>query len=181
MVKLLAGVATLLLATLLLASNALAEDWQRPDCSTFEEFSACRNAERNDYRRQKQQEFRANGLSFWYYERPDFSENKVVEKALKDKVEGALFFSFSVERDGSVSAVELSKKSSEEVAVYAGPILAAMKNWQFVPSEKSWANQEWRYQFFFEPEQCNEDTQEESCESGSDSGHGKQKSLLVEK
>ena len=161
-------------ASLLAASQAFSLDWQRPDCSNFDSFSECRNAERNDYRRLKQQELRDKGLSFWYYERPDFSDNENIEKALEKKVEGALFFSFNVERDGSVSSVALRDKSSEEVAVYAEPILAAMKNWQFVPSEKSWSNQEWRYQFFFDPEECEEgaeeDTEKESCEadSGSD-------------
>ena len=154
-------------ASLFAASQAFSLDWQRPDCSAFDSFSECRNAEANDYRRQKQQELRDKGLSFWYFERPDFSDNERIEKALEDKVEGVMYVSFTVERDGSVSGVALSKKSSEEVAVYAEPILAAIKNWQFVPSEKSWPDQEWRYQFFFEPEECEEDAQEESCEADS--------------
>ncbi|MFV8780842.1 energy transducer TonB [Microbulbifer sp. SA54] len=147
--------------SLLVASQAFSLDWQRPDCSGFDSFSECRNAERNGYRQQKQQEFREKGLSFWYYERPDFSDNKKIEKALKDKVEGALFFSFNVERDGSVSSVVLKEKTNEEVQVFAAPILAAMKNWQFVPSEQSWPNQEWRFQFYYEAEQCEEGKDDE--------------------
>ncbi|WP_066960231.1 energy transducer TonB [Microbulbifer sp. Q7] len=154
-------------ASLLAVSQAFSLDWQRPDCSAFDSFRECRNAERNDYRRQKQQELRDKGLSFWYFERPDFSDNQVVEKALEDKVEGVLFFSFTVERDGSVSAVALRDQSSEEVQVYAAPILAAMKNWQFVPSETSWPDQEWRYQFFFESENCEEGSRESDCDADS--------------
>ena len=156
-------------ASLLAASQAFSLDWQRPDCSAFDNFSECRNAEKNGYRQQKQQEFREKGLSFWYYERPDFSENETIEKAFEDKVEGALFFSFTVDRDGSVSSVALKEKTSEEVAVYAAPILAAIKNWQFVPAEQSWPDLEWRYQFYFEPEKCEKtgaDEDSEPCKDG---------------
>jgi len=156
-------------ASLFAASQAFSLDWQRPDCSAFDSFSECRNAEANDYRRQKQQELRDKGLSFWYFERPDFSDNEDVEKALEEKVEGVLYVAFSVARDGSVSEVTVRDQSSEAVSVYAAPILAAMKNWQFVPSEKSWPDQEWRYQFFFEPEECDEDSQGEDCTAESDS------------
>lgn len=152
--------------SLLLASQAFSLDWQRPDCTAFESFSECRNAERNTYRRQKQQELREKGLSFWYFERPDFSDNEKVEAALENKIEGVLYVSFTVRRDGSVSDVAVREQNSEDVTVYAEPILAAMKNWQFVPSETSWPNQEWRYQFFFEPEECEEDSQGEDCEAG---------------
>ncbi|WGL15561.1 hypothetical protein PVT68_12350 [Microbulbifer bruguierae] len=149
-------------ASLLLASQAFSLDWQRPDCSAYKDFGECRNAEKNDYRRKKQEEFREKGLSFWYYERPDFSDNKKIEQALEDKVEGALYFSFTVERDGSVSAVSLKTKTSDEVEVYAAPILAAIKNWQFVPSKEAWPNQEWRYQFFFTQDDCAEAAEEDS-------------------
>ena len=156
-------------ASLLVASQAFSLDWQRPDCSSFDTFSECRNAEKNDYRQKKQQEFREKGLSFWYYERPDLSDNEKIEQALEDKVEGALYFSFTVERDGSVSDVLLKDKTSDEVEVFAPPILAAIKNWQFVPSGKSWPGQEWRYQFFFDAEKCDlKDKGEEQtavCES----------------
>ncbi|MBB5211573.1 energy transducer TonB [Microbulbifer hydrolyticus] len=155
-------------ASLIAASQAFSLDWQRPDCSAFESFSECRNAESNAYRRQKQQELRDKGLSFWYFERPDFSDNEKVEEALENKVEGVLFVSFTVASDGSVSEVAVKEKSSEDVAVYAAPILAAMKNWQFVPSETSWPNQEWRYQFFFEPEECEADSQDGDCEADPD-------------
>ena len=159
-------------ASLVAASQAFSLDWQRPDCSAFDSFSECRNAEANDYRRQKQQELRDKGLSFWYFERPDFSDNEDIEKALEEKVEGVLYVAFSVARDGSVSEVTVRDQSSEAVSVYAAPILAAMKNWQFVPSEKSWPDQEWRYQFFFEPEECDEDSQAEDCNADSDSTIG---------
>lgn len=149
---------------LLVSSPALCLDWQRPDCTEYANFNECRNAESNNYRMQKQQEFREKGLSFWYYERPDYSDNKKIKQALEDKVEGALFFSFTVKRDGSVADVALKSKTSNEVAVFAAPILAAMKNWQFVPSENDWPNQEWRYQFFFKQEDCDAETSEaEAC------------------
>ncbi|WOX04158.1 energy transducer TonB [Microbulbifer pacificus] len=150
--------------TLLASSQAFCLDWERPDCSKYADFGECRNAESNNYRLQKQQEFREKGLSFWYYERPDYSDNKKVEQALEDKVEGALFFSFTVKRDGSVADVALKSKTSDEVAVFAEPILAAIKNWQFVPSEKDWQDQEWRYQFFFKQEDCDAEASDtEAC------------------
>ena len=155
-------------ASLLLASQAFSLDWQRPDCSAYKDFGECRNAEKNDYRRKKQEEFREKGISFWYYERPDFSDNEKLEKAIEDKIEGALYFSFTVESDGSVSNVALKENSSEPAKVYAEPILAAMKNWQFVPTEKSWPDQEWRYQFFFKPDDCEEDAEAENCEDASE-------------
>ncbi|WP_160152043.1 energy transducer TonB [Microbulbifer sp. ALW1] len=154
----------LIVASMLFASQAFSLDWQRPDCSAYESFSECRNAEKNAYRQSKQQEFREKGLSFWYYERPDFSENEAVEKALEDKVEGALFFSFDVEKNGSVSGLTLKHKTSEEVAVYAAPLLAAIKNWQFVPAETSWKGLEWRYQFYFEPKACDGEEPATACE-----------------
>ncbi|WGL16179.1 hypothetical protein PVT68_15570 [Microbulbifer bruguierae] len=160
----------LFVGALLAASQAFGEDWQRPDCSAFESFSECRNAQNNDYRRQKQKEFRELGLSFWYFERPDFSDNKEIEQAQEDKVEGALYFSFSVGIDGRVSAVSLQHKSSDAVEVYAAPILAAIQNWQFVPSDKSWPDLKWSYQFFFDPEACDEeDGESEACKAEDES------------
>ena len=151
---------------LLVASQASGLDWQRPDCSAFNSFSECRNAENNNYRRQKQKEFRELGLSFWYFERPDFTDNEEVKQALEDKVEGALDFSFSVGSDGRVSAVSLTHKSSDAVEVYAAPILAAMRNWQFVPSENAWVDLKWSYEFYFDPEECeDEDKESEACEA----------------
>lgn len=143
-------------ASLLAASQGSGQGWQRPDCSAFESFRQCRKAETDGYRRHKQLEFRHKGLSFWYFERPDFSADRQSKWALRQKVEGALYFSFTVERDGSVSDVWLKSKTSDAVAVYAQPILIAIKNWQFVPSQRSWPDQEWRYQFFFEANGCAE-------------------------
>ncbi|WP_346838084.1 hypothetical protein [Microbulbifer sp. SAOS-129_SWC] len=163
--------------SLLVASQAFSLDWQRPDCSGFDRFSECRNAEKNAYREKKQKEFREKGLSFWYYERPDLSENEAIEQALEDKVEGALYFSFTVERDGSVSEVHLKDKTSQAVEVFAPPILAAIQNWQFVPSEKSWPEQEWRYQFYFEADKCEGDVKDKAkgssaaCEGDEPSEH----------
>lgn len=163
--------AAIAMVALFAAGQAYSQDWQRPDCAGFDSFSECRNAERNNYRRQKQQEFREKGLSFWYYERPDFSGNEKVEKAIEDKVEGALYFSFTVERDGSVSGVTLKENSSASAHVYAEPILAAIKNWQFVPADKTWPDQEWRYQFFFEEEKCEEDSDTVNCDGSGVAKH----------
>lgn len=38
-----------------------------------------------------------------------------------------------------------------------------------MPAEKSWPNQEWRYQFFFESEECGEEPDAENCEDISES------------
>ncbi|WP_226703514.1 energy transducer TonB [Microbulbifer elongatus] len=161
-------------ASLVAASQPFSLDWQRPDCSAYDSHSECENALNNAYRRGMQQEFKDKGLSFWYYERPDYSEDEQAEQAFEDKIEGALYFSFTVEKDGSVSDVAVKAKSSDEVMAYAGPIMASINNWQFVPSDQSWPDLEWRYAFYFEPEECEEgaeeDTEEGSCEadSGSD-------------
>ena len=149
--------------SLLAASQAFSLDWQRPDCSSFERESECLNALKNEYRQTKQQEFRNEGISFWYYERPDYSDNEKIEQALEDKVEGALLVSFTVERDGSVSTVALKDQSSDEVQVYAQPLLAAVQNWQFVPTDTARPGQEWLFQFVFPQEECEEDEGGEAC------------------
>ena len=149
--------------SLLAVSQAFSLDWQRPDCSSFERESECLNALKNEYRQAKQQEFRNEGISFWYYERPDYSDNEKIEQALEDKVEGALLVSFTVERDGSVSTVALKDQSSDVVQVYAQPILAAVQNWQFVPTDTARPGQEWLFQFIFPEDECEEDEGEKSC------------------
>ena len=156
-------------AFMLIASSALGMDWQRPDCSAYESFSECRNAEINSYRQSKQREFRDSGLSFWYYERPDYSENQAVKKAMEDKLEGALVFRFDVLADGSVANAVLKQQSSSEVGVYVEPLLVAIKNWQFVPADRTWEGLEWRYQFFFEPESCGDEVPTGSCDENSES------------
>lgn len=150
--------------SLVAASQVFSLDWQRPDCSGFERESECLNALKNNYRQSKQQEFRNEGISFWYYERPDYSDNEKVEQALEDKVEGALLVSFTVERDGSVSSVVLKDQSAEVVQVYAEPVLAAVQNWQFVPTDAAHAGQEWLFQFVFPQDECKEGEEEEACD-----------------
>ncbi|WP_323846314.1 hypothetical protein [Microbulbifer magnicolonia] len=158
----------LIVLSLAAAGQASALDWQRPDCAAYQRESECFNAMQNDYRQAKQNEFRDEGLSFWYYERPDFSVNEAAQKALDDKLEGALLVSFTVERDGSVSNVVLKDKSSDEVTVYAAPIITAVSNWQFVPTDTRKPDREWRFAFLFEKDEC-EKGEEKECDSKADS------------
>nr|WP_158217350.1 energy transducer TonB [Microbulbifer agarilyticus] len=153
------------------ASQALALDWQRPDCASFAQESACINDYKNQVRRDRQQEFRAAGVQFWYYERPDFSENAKVEKALADKLEGALLVSFDIEKDGSVSAVALRDQTSEDMLVYAGPVLDAVRNWQFVPMEEAVSGRTWLFPFIFKTEACGEVKDSAACAEEENSSH----------
>lgn len=143
-----------------------AADWQRPDCSGYDEFSECRNAVRNAYRTQKNTELKALGLSFWYFERPDFG-GEAYKEAFKDKVEGLITVSFDVEKDGKTSNVELKYASSEKVKVYLPAFTEAMKNWLFVPVDASVKGVTWDYNLFFEQDSCDKEVSSEPQESDS--------------
>ncbi|GAB2513859.1 energy transducer TonB [Microbulbifer agarilyticus] len=147
----------------LAAGQAFALDWQRPDCGEYAFESECINNYKNQLRRDRQMEFRKADIQFWYYERPDFSDNEKIEQAFEDKLEGALLVSFDIEKDGSVSAVALSDQTSQDVLVYAGPVLEAVKNWQFVPMEESVSGRTWLFPFIFKTEECNENADSPAC------------------
>ncbi len=139
-------------------------EWQRPDCSGYDDFSECRNAVRNAYRAEKNAELKSLGLSFWYFERPDLKD-EAIKQALKDKVEGLIRIGFDVEPDGKTSNVVVSYASSEEVQVYAPAFLAAIENWLFVPVEQQVTGVHWDFNLFFEQTPCEE---EESSDSESE-------------
>lgn len=145
------------------ASQAYGLDWERPECSAFDLERDCFNAYKNEMRQLRQQEFREAGLSFWYFERPDYSDNEAIKAAFEAKREGALLVSFTVEKDGSTSNVVVKDKTSEEVSVYSGPVLSAVQNWQFVPMDEAKPNQEWLFPFLFMSDKCEEGKDSESC------------------
>ena len=148
-----------LLAGALLMTTAQAQDndvqvveWQSPDCSQYSSFKRCRNAVKTNYRKQRQQEMKSQGLSFWYYERPGFKGD--AQQAVKDKLEGMALFHFDVEKDGTTSNVRLSQVSSEDAKVYSIPLIEAISKWTFIPVENKVENVEWKIEVFFEAEEC---------------------------
>ena len=138
------------LTALTLASAALsAADWQRPDCTGYDKESACIHAFRNEYRQQKQLEFKEKGLSFWYYERPDFKGDKAVEEALQNKLEGRVTVQFDIDASGETHSVKVKQLSSDAMQVYAPVLLTAVENWQFISPQEMMPLQEWSFTFLF--------------------------------
>lgn len=133
--------------------------WQQPDCSQFSSYKKCQNSTKLKYRKMRQKEMRSHGLSFDYFERPGF-EGAEVGKALKDKVSGALIVTFDVIKNGNTQNVKVKAASSEQVMVYAKPLIDAIKLWTFVPVDEVKGGVQWHTEIFFEPEACKEEPKE---------------------
>lgn len=134
-------------------------DWQQPDCSTFTSYKSCQNSVKLKYRKMRQQEMRAHGLSFDYFERPSFSGEEVAV-ALKDKVSGSFVMTFDVTPKGTTQNIRLFSASSDEVLVYSESLKNAIKHWTFVPVDDAKTNVKWQTEIFFEPEQCKDEPEE---------------------
>ncbi|MBU2917316.1 energy transducer TonB [Psychrosphaera sp. F3M07] len=153
------------------ASEVEVEQWQAPDCSKFEKFSVCRNAVKADYRRARQSQMKSHGLSFWYYERPTY-KGEALTSAFKDKVEGALTLKFDVTTDGKTKNVTLYSASSEEVQIFAQPIITAIENWTFMPIDNMVKGVEWKTEFFYEQKECESEAdsdEDDTCNVTDDS------------